>query len=256
MSASQRETTTVRIADLCRHFQVRTKVSEKTVTRYAEAMQRGEIFPPIEVARIVAGSKVKRNGRTVEPWRGLQGVPIGVLEITDGFQRCEANEGNGTEEIEAYVTDCTREEALLRAYPANFTHGEPLKRSDYRNAYRMYVHGRGYLRPDSTIKQYREMVVDFRGAVSHMTLWRWTKRDFPWLARQIARPEERGLRRPELLYDIPAETLHDAKLLRDLDQIKAGAPLYSPYQTQALILKLEEVAAALREGSHPEPLDF
>ncbi len=93
--------------------QARLQLDSETVTRYADEMRRGDIFPPVVVYY---------DGEAY--WLG------------DGFHRHKAHSqahGSG-KEIATEVRQGTRRDAILCAVGANATHGLPRTNQDKRNA--------------------------------------------------------------------------------------------------------------------------
>jgi hypothetical protein len=101
-------------------FQSRVQLDEATVEEYAQAMRDGTDFPPINVARI-----------------------DGKIYLLDGFHRFEAaKRANGLFPFEsifmdAYVVDCTEDEALEISLTFNTAHGLRRSNDDKRKAVRI-----------------------------------------------------------------------------------------------------------------------
>ena len=91
--------------------QVRSEISEDTVSEYVEALQAGARFPPVAVFR-------------------TQGADI----LADGFHRVHAYRRAGRSEIEADVYQGGRDDALWFALGANGAHGLRLNGHDKRRA--------------------------------------------------------------------------------------------------------------------------
>lgn len=94
--------------------QSRAKLDVPTVHEYAEAMQNGDKFPPVEMIY---------DGEWYHVW--------------DGFHRLAAIEAlphNTEDEIEAHVRQGTRRDAILLAAGANAKHGLPRSNADKRRA--------------------------------------------------------------------------------------------------------------------------
>src|SRR5579859_653578 len=80
--------------------QPRGELSMEVVNDYAAAMARGEIFPAVDVMHDGA-----------------------VYWLVDGFHRITAAKMAGLTEIEADVSQGTREEAVWRSFSVNARHG-------------------------------------------------------------------------------------------------------------------------------------
>lgn len=91
--------------------QMRTQLDLATIAEYADAMGRGDIFPPVVVFY---------DG--MEYW------------LAEGFHRLEATWNNEREYIVADVREGTREDAVIWACAANAKHGLRRSNADKRNA--------------------------------------------------------------------------------------------------------------------------
>ncbi len=101
------------IADIRRNggTQQRTELNKETVVDYAEAMKRGDRFPPI---------KLRFDGENY--W------------LTDGFHTTEAAWSIGKKEIEAEVIQGTQRDAILDSVGVNANHGLRRSNADKRRA--------------------------------------------------------------------------------------------------------------------------
>lgn len=99
------------IADLC-GAQIRQHLDQSLITKYAEAMRRGEAFPPVEVFR-------DNDGR---------------LFLSDGFHRKHAAIAAGLTEIEAHIRAGSEQDALWFGIGANGKHGKRLTEGDIKHA--------------------------------------------------------------------------------------------------------------------------
>ena len=87
--------------------QVRERICQATVDEYAQAIEEGAIFPPIEL------------------------VEDGILYfIADGYHRYEAAKKIGKEAIEANVRQGSVRDAILIGLSANHNHGLRLTIND------------------------------------------------------------------------------------------------------------------------------
>ncbi len=91
--------------------QVRCKVNQSVVNKYAERMTDGEVFKPVDL--FFDGS---------------------LYHVADGWHRIHAAIQNDFKDIEATVHNGTREDALWFALAANRTHGLRMGREDVRKA--------------------------------------------------------------------------------------------------------------------------
>lgn len=97
----------VKISELDRNYQTRFTLNEEVVKEYAEAMENGEIFPPVSVV----GNR-----------------------LTDGYHRVAAAEMLGKKEIEAEIVEGDEKAALRSALSANLKHGLRRTNEDKRQA--------------------------------------------------------------------------------------------------------------------------
>lgn len=91
--------------------QIRAKISQEKVIEYANLLQDGTVFDPVQVVD---------DGESYILW--------------DGFHRHAAHEKAGRETILADVTKGTVRDAILFALGANSRHGLPRTQADRRNA--------------------------------------------------------------------------------------------------------------------------
>jgi len=91
--------------------QPRAKINQGIVSEYADAMNRGEEFPPIQVMH---------DGESY--W------------LYDGFHRLEAARKNGRNQIEAEIHQGTKEDAQWASLAANKRHGLRRSQADKRRA--------------------------------------------------------------------------------------------------------------------------
>ncbi len=91
--------------------QTRATLNAETIREYAEAMTRGEEFPPVVV--FYDGSQY---------W------------LADGFHRVQAAQDAGQDEIDADIHQGTQRDAVLHSVAANAKHGLPRSAEDKRRA--------------------------------------------------------------------------------------------------------------------------
>ena len=103
-------------------YQVRQRVDEATVARYANILAEGVAMPPIRVASV-----------------------NGVLVLVDGWHRVAAHDRRGLREIEAEVIKATASEAQWMAAAANLSHGLPLRRAEIRTAFQALIRARQHI---------------------------------------------------------------------------------------------------------------
>lgn len=105
-----------------RDLQTRAALNENTVSDYAEAMERGDKFPPVTV--FTDGAE---------------------YYLADGFHRVEALRRIGKKAVVAELQDGDYKAALLYALKANSTHGLRRTNADKRHALEMAWNAREHL---------------------------------------------------------------------------------------------------------------
>lgn len=103
----------LKLSDICTTAgtQIRSNVSNEKVIEYANLLNDGTVFDPVQVVD---------DGQTYILW--------------DGFHRFSAHAKAGRETIQAEVTKGTVRDAILLAVGANSRHGLPRTQADRRNA--------------------------------------------------------------------------------------------------------------------------
>lgn len=147
-----------------KELQPRNGLNDATVKRYAQQMEAGHIFPPVTICRV--GD---------------------VLYLADGWHRLAAAEMNNAGFIKAIVIESTIEDARWAAGEANLRHGLPLKRSEIRNVFRLFIKARKHLKGKKRMS-YAEI-----GAVlgkPKTTIRNWMIKDFPRIAAGMSSDEE------------------------------------------------------------------
>lgn len=159
--SSTTTTSNVTLAQLCRapEFQVRKRLDQNTVNRYASAIKAGQQLPPLKVALV-------------------DGVPC----LVDGYHRAAALEALGYLVAEATITTATKDEARWMAASANLTHGLPLKSSEVRAAFRVYIQTKQHRKGRGRLKSYREIAQEL--GRSHNTIRNWMAEDFRKLFKE------------------------------------------------------------------------
>jgi hypothetical protein len=163
-------TSAVVIAQLCRssEFQVRSKLCQSTVNRYAAAIKAGQQLPPLSVALV-------------------DGVPC----LVDGYHRAAALELLGSVSAEAVVTTTTKLDAQWMAAKANMQHGLPLKSKELRQAFRVYIRTGQHRKGRGKLKSYREIGQEI--GRSHVTIRNWMAQDFKKLFREYGQELSNGM---------------------------------------------------------------
>lgn len=138
-------------------------LNRATLRRYKQAMEAGEVFPPILLARV-----------------------NDALILADGWHRLVAMQELGWWQVEAEVrVAASIEEARLWGYEANRKHGLPLTKAELKAMFRVYLKaGRHRGRRRGHFKSYREMAAEL--GIPKTTLASWTAQYAPALARVLA----------------------------------------------------------------------
>jgi len=111
--------------------QPRAQLDGVTVSEYAEAMERGDEFPPVQVMH---------DGESY--W------------LYDGFHRVKAAKEIGRETVSAEVSQGTREDAIWTSLAANKRHGLRRSRADKRRAIKRALKQRGEEKSNNQIAQH------------------------------------------------------------------------------------------------------
>ena len=151
-------------------MQPRTKgLNRATVLRYKQAMEAGDVFEPILVARF-----------------------DGALVLADGWHRLEAMLELGLWQAVVEVREADSiAEARLWGYDANRKHGLPLAKGELREMYRVYLKaGRHHGLKRGQLKSYRQMAAEL--GIPKSTLLTWTEKDAPALARALGESNHFG----------------------------------------------------------------
>ncbi|MDP1595481.1 MAG: ParB N-terminal domain-containing protein [Methylotenera sp.] len=142
-------------------YQARSGVQYKQVNAYATAMKNGHKFPPVRLAWI----DDKKS-----------------LTVIDGWHRVSAVMQLGAETIPAIVERMSYREAMGKAAVANLSHGLPLKKTELRRVFKLFMKSGSHRKKNKQLMSYREISTALYGCVGHTTIANWMKRDFPKIA--------------------------------------------------------------------------
>jgi hypothetical protein len=141
----------IQIIDASRDFQPRQdELNDGVVSRYAAAMRRGDVFPPILVAKL--GTR---------------------LCVIDGFHRLAANRQNGASHIASLVSPMSPRQATALAINANAKHPLPLNRKDKQRCFKLYVDAGLHLDPSGNVKSLRSIRRDLSDIAWPNTIAAW-----------------------------------------------------------------------------------
>lgn len=212
-------------------LQVRTKLDERTVKSYANAMEAGAEFPPVRLADVG-----------------------GTLYLVDGWHRYEAATVAGRWEIPATIHKMDQREARREAALANLTHGLTLKKSEIRAAFRQFIKGAGHRDAKGRLTSYRDIALAMHGAVSYNTIRNWMEKDFPKIYRQMGEEKQGNLRAEMPRLDVERE--HHRQIMTAItDARNLARCLQSPESRYEVMAALKEMMSEL-EATEMSPPDF
>lgn len=223
--AAMPDTRTVAIRSLVRDpcYQVRGRLDEATVSRYASVLAEGLTMPPIKVANV-----------------------NGVLIVVDGHHRIAAQERRGLGAVAAEIFTANASEAQWMAAQANMAHGLPLRKAEIRTAFHALIRARRHIPGPGKLLSYRELTVLMGGLIRHTTLRTWMMADFPHIARQMSQ-EDPMIASREAARDDEAGFFNAATAA--IDTAAANAPaVRDPSRRGNLIEATERLLKALRSG--------
>lgn len=217
-------------------LQPRKGLDLPTVKRYAAQMDEGHQFPPLTIYQVGT-----------------------VLYLVDGWHRLAAAELLDHGFVPARVLMGTFEEAQWAAAKANLDHGLPLKKSELRNVFRMFIGARRY-RQGKGFMSYAQIAKECR--IPKTTAMRWMRQDFPKIAARMS-GDDPGVRNAQWSPEAPETDTE--RLLREgqelIQQLQQRITGLSGADRQALISAVlegvQEVAAEVPfVAPRQEPPEF
>lgn len=151
-------------------LQVRRKLDAGAVAKYISVYKAGGPMPPLRVAKL----------------------PSGALKLLDGWHRKAALEALGHDKAMVEIVEVTERGARWEAARANLTHGVPLRRSEYVEVFRAYVHARQHIDRRGHLKSYRDIAQEIGGTRSYSTVRNWMIRYYPDIAARMGGSEVHG----------------------------------------------------------------
>lgn len=121
-------------------WQVRVKLDDRAVRRYAEMTRAGNEPPPIKVGR------VKGRRYLVDGWHRME---AGALQISSSI--------DDDETVKALVADLTQAQAIWEAARANLGHGVQYKSKDLHGVFKAFIKSKQHVKPGGGIMSYREI---------------------------------------------------------------------------------------------------
>jgi hypothetical protein len=216
-------------------FQVRKRTNQQKMKQYAESMEAGCEFPPVQL-----------------------GAVEGVLVLLDGWHRVGAKEILEEDSVVAVVSPMTYDQAKWAAAKANLHHGLSLTDTEVLDAFRAFVEAKAY-RTGHTWLSYREIAQEI--GRSHGTIRTWMERHFPKIFRKyqerasspVAKEEWSGAsgRKKKETNSLAKKVVQDAQAAMS-NARKLGKTL-DPRDLGSLIEALQETVAALKKLPHTKP---
>lgn len=203
-----------------------------TLRKYRDAMDAGDEFPPILLARFE-----------------------GALVLVDGWHRLEAQQRLGRFEVVAQVREAeSREEAKLWAFEANRKHGLPLKKTELREMFRVYLKaGRHRRQKGRRFKSYREMAEEL--GIPKSTIANWTRQDAPALAKALSESQPFACGRRGGAREVSAGKRLARVASGALDEAAAAiAGVGDPQERWRLLEQAQGIVRALEEGNLQRPM--
>lgn len=222
----------VSLADITTHpdFQIRRKIDDRLVDKYAKAITNGASFPPIEIALV-------------------QDLYI----LVDGWHRFAAAARARCSAIEAIVTPMTHGKALQAAALANTTHGRPLSQTERRIAFKAFIKGGGHQLPRGRIMSYRDLATTLGGTNGHTTIRQWMEKDFPSIHKRMGGASPHGCCAAKPKAYLPRRSLDELKL--DISNIAHLATFETP-NTRYEIIQVMEMALTDVKALEHYPFSF
>ncbi len=217
-------------------MQSRVKMQPRRVREYETAYRNGSKLPPLRVV--------------VEEHENLDDEPS--LLLIDGWHRMQALINIGADEAEVQVSrvqaNCSPYLLRWMGGRENLSHGVSLDLKDKRSLFRDYVKA-GMHRKPMGFKSYRDIAKDIP-SVSHQTIARWMRMDFPSVAVRMSKDEvdveyERSGTPPPLI-DMPR--LDGRKTRMIFEELLQQQQASSPRQRQTLLEQARRFVERLESG--------
>lgn len=227
---------TVKISALIREdkYQIRERLDQGAVARYANAYKNGALLPPVQVAQV---------GK--------------ALILVDGFHRVAALARLGLPTVEAVIMPTEERKARWLAAQANLTHGVPLNTKERRAAFKAYIRAGQHKDGRGGFKSYRTIAEEL-GFMSLGGVHRRMREDFPTLAAKMGGNENwQGQGAPDEDKPDPQRALAGLAWGHLTDARAALEGFTDPAARGEFIFKLEGLLQELRAGEfEPFTEDF
>ncbi len=215
-------------------WQVRGKLDQKAINRYADMTAAGSVPPPIRLGRV--------KGR---------------LYLLDGWHRMEAGalKRSSLGEVWVEVADLSQTEAIWEAAQANLGHGVQYSSKDLHAVFKAFIKAKKHIKSNGQLMSYREMSPII--GKPHTTIRAWMLKYFPTVARQYS-GDDHGNRDagPNSVMEIRDE--HREVSLQALQAISQRLDLVTPETRWLIARDLEALhSRAVALGIlQPPPEDF
>lgn len=212
----------VALTDIVRDavYQVRTRTDPATVARYVAAMRAEQTFPPLRV-----------------------GIVGGAWVLLDGWHRMAAMEEAGIMRATVEAAEMTEGEARWEAAAANMQHGLPLKRSEMRKVFRVFVRT-GQHKRRGCFLSLRELAKTV--GISRPTARAWMERDFPKTLEAMAERDGGGAGGSQPMAS--PESRRNTAAHRAVREAAAHARgIRNPMRRGELVRALEEALAEIKQ---------
>lgn len=143
-------------------WQVRAKLDQGAIARYAKMTTAGSTPPPILVGRL---------GKRLYLLDGWHRMASGALQLSRGMDG---------EDVLVKVATMDRAQAQWEAAKANMGHGVQLKSKELHEVFKAFVKAKKYLKADGSTMSYRDIAPCI--GKPHTTIRTWMLRYFPKLA--------------------------------------------------------------------------
>ena len=216
-------------------WQVRDRLDERVIKRYADMTRAGSVPPPILVGRIG-----------------------GKLYLLDGWHRVTAGalQENSLEGLVlARVASLNKNQARWIAAKANLGHGLQLKTKEFRAVFQAFIKAKQNIKADGSLMSYREIAPHI--GKPHTTVRTWMLKDFPTTAKRMGGDEhgDPQAEKPELP---DAREEHLAVCMEAVLNVTQRVDILTPEGRWKVAQEMEVTLALLRQHGlqKPAPEDF
>ena len=229
-------------------LQVRLKLDQGAISRYAAMTKAGTVAPLIKLGRV----KHPRHGESLYLVDGYHRKAAGAVEIFEDFTKGPM--------VRALVAPLTEREIRWEAARANLGHGVPLKRSEFRNVFKAFIKACKHHKAKGEFMSYREIATALGVGARHTTLRNWMFKDFPTTARAMGGMEHgntEGESPKGTILTLEEEHIMEAQWALEA-LVQHTQALGCPQARWALLQSIEKAASDLKAAGiqKPDPTDF